>query len=112
MLQMPSTRTSVLVVTLCLCLIGAAASQRAAELEGSWSETGPQRSRTAREVEAYLEEELDERDNCSDINNPPPQYNGSVCEMVLEECEDKYELLNYLRFVTCDLGESLLVRRP
>ena len=82
-----------------------------AELEGSWSETGPRGSRTAREVEAYLEEELEERGNCSDINNLHPRYNGSVCEMVLEECGDKYELLNYLRFVTCDLGESLEVRQ-
>ncbi len=53
--------------------------------------------------------DMGERENCSNILNPPPQYNGSVCELVLAECDGKYELLNYLNFVTCGLGESLQV---
>ena len=45
-------------------------------------------------------------ENCSDIHDPPPQYNNSICDLVLEECDDKYELFNYLEFVMCILGEQ------
>lgn len=51
----------------------------------------------------------EERDNCSDIHNPPPQYNNSICELVRAECDGKYELFNYLNLVMCGLGESLQV---
>ena len=29
---------------------------------------------------------------------------------MINECDGKYELINYLQFVVCDLGEQLQVR--
>ncbi len=71
------------------------------------SEHGATNDRFSRDVTSNLEEE--ERGNCSDIHNLPPKYNGSLCDLVREECDDKYELLNYIEFVVCGLGESLQV---
>ncbi len=51
----------------------------------------------------------EERENCSDIQSPSPEYNGSSCELVLAECNGKYELFNYLSLVVCGLGKPLQV---
>ena len=56
-----------------------------------------------------LEPGFELRENCSDIHEPSPEYNNSMCELVLEECDGKYELFNYLEFVVCILGEQVEV---
>ena len=56
-----------------------------------------------------LSEDID-RLNCTDIHHPPNKYNGSSCELVISECDGKYELINYLQFVVCDLSEQLQVQ--
>lgn len=65
--------------------------------------------RFLRDLSSVVDEDVSEGGNCSDIHNQGSRYNGSLCELVREECDDKYELLNYLEFVVCGLGESLQV---
>ena len=43
--------------------------------------------------------------NCTEIKDPPPAPYNDSCEFVKEECDDKYELFNYLKFAVCDLGK-------
>lgn len=45
---------------------------------------------------------------CSLLNEPPSEYN-STCEFIEANCNDEYELLNYLQFVDCHLGPNLRV---
>ncbi len=73
------------------------------------SDHGATNERFIRDIHVTSNLEQEERGNCSDIHNPPPKYNGSMCELIREECDDKYELFNYLDFVLCGLGESLQV---
>lgn len=43
-------------------------------------------------------------DNCTNPRESKEAYNDS-CEFVLEECQHKSELINYLAFVLCDLQD-------
>ena len=51
----------------------------------------------------------DERENCTDISNPPLKYNDS-CAFVKLECEDKHELIDYLEIAVCHIGLDLKVK--
>ena len=45
---------------------------------------------------------------CSLLHEPPPEYNNS-CDFIKENCDDEYELFNYLQFIDCHLGPNLRV---
>ena len=49
-------------------------------------------------------DEGDESGNCSKIEGSPHlELYNDTCDYVKHECEDKYELFNYLRFSFCSL---------
>lgn len=56
------------------------------------------------------EEEPSADNNCSYINDYSEKNYNSSCELVKEMCGDAYELFDYLRFVTCDMGRVSLSR--
>ena len=61
---------------------------------------------TVLRYERTLYDFIDElRENCTDIHHPPDNYNSS-CEYIQAECENKYELFNYLDLVMCKLSKA------
>lgn len=53
-------------------------------------------------------DEINSNDNCSAIHDHPPEPFNDTCQFVKENCGDKHELFNYLRFIFCSLGKVII----
>ena len=70
-----------------------------------WKRTVQQRSEGEEAEEWEESEETCDNANCSKICSVPPAGYNDTCHYVMEECEDKFELFNYLRFAYCNTGK-------
>ena len=92
-------------------LLEPAASKNKVELERShntWSRDSTwKRDKSPKSVNVpEISEDKHDHANsiCSSINDYLEKNYNSSCELVKQICGDAYELFDYLRFVTCDIG--------